>query len=255
MTLIYGSTAIKHWFPQFKKTPHDLDLICNTIEVDNLKNTKLTEYYWIEAFEYLLSHNIDKKYVDKDLLYTIKVSHAAWDVNWEKTIKDITFLKEQGCVLNKEFFELLYNEWIVIHGKKNVKMSVYNSDFFKSNIYRKHNHEQLHEYFKFYDKPLNEAIRKDLNSPLCSKELWDNLVYEDKIKCALEEIFVLASERYILVEKPLPIKFAIIKILKQMIISSTSGWFNLFLIEEFETLRLREIEHFQKKLNIINKLI
>ena len=246
MKLIYGSTALKHWFPNYDKVPHDLDIICNTIKEENIKNSRDTEYYWIEAFNYLVENNIDTKYVDKNLLYTIKVSHAAWDVNWEKTIKDITFLKEKGCILDITFFNLLYNEWVQLHGKKNVKMSVYNSDFFKANIYRKFNHEELHERFKFYSRPLNESIREDLDSPLCSKLLWDKLSYENKLKCALEEVFVLASERFILVEKPIPTKFARVKILKQMIISSTSGWFNLFLIENFETLRTMEEEYFKQ---------
>ena len=54
---------------------------------------------------------------------------------------------------------------------------------------------------------------------------------EDKIKCAFEELMVLTAERYIFVEgkDKLPIRFAKIKMLKNMITSTTSGWFNLFL--------------------------
>ena len=49
---------------------------------------------------------------------------------------------------------------------------------------------------------------------------------------------VLTAERYILVQKEdrLPVKFAKIKMLKQMITSTTSGWFNLYLKEQFKNI-------------------
>jgi len=80
----------------------------------------------------------------------------------------------------------------------------------------------LHKQFAFYDTPLNEFIRKDLSSPLCSKELFDNLSYYDQILLAVEELLVLTCERYIFIDKPLPFQIAKTKMLKQMITSSTS---------------------------------
>lgn len=242
MFLVYGSQAIKYWYPDYPREPADFDVITNQSIV---KSTREEQYYWNDAFEYL-TRNKDKNYVDPNFLYTIKVSHAAWDVNWTKTMKDIEFLKSKKCKLDSKFYTLLYKEWELLHGKKNVKMDVYNGDFFTDKITRKYNHEDLHEHFKFYDRPLNERIREDLSKPLCSESLWNKLSYNDKLKCALEEIFVLATERYIL--SGLPSKTARIKILKQMITSSTSGWFNLFLIENFDKLRTISQERFELKL-------
>jgi hypothetical protein len=245
--LIYGSRAMKHWFKDSRE-PQDLDYINS----DKLaKSTKDIEHHWTDAFQYLMK-NKDNKYVDPDFLYTIKVSHAAWDINWDKTMLDINYLQNKGCKLNKTFFNLLIHDWDKIHGTKKVKMNVRNQDFFKSNIKRRFNHEWLHEQFAFFDRPLNERIRKDLNSPLCSNDLWDELTDDEKFKCALEEIFVLTTERYIFIDRPLPIKTARLKTLKNMITSTTSGWFNLYLIENFESLRTAELDYLKQKIEEVN---
>lgn len=248
MKLIYGSQAIQHWFSDFERTPNGLDIITDRQDLTYSKGK--TEYYYIpEFFDNFKNKNSD--FLDKDYLYTFKVSHLAWNINWEKHMKDAQFLKSHYCKLDMDLYNILYKKQEGIHGKKKVKMGVHNSDFFKSNIYRKHNHEELHEHFMFFKRPLNEKIRCDLDSPLCSEKLWDKLDHPTKLRCALEEIFVLAAERYILVENPIPAKIARVKILKWMITSSTSGWFCLFLIEHFDSLRIYSQNYFEEKLKDI----
>lgn len=257
--LIYGSTAIKYFFPDYNKEPHDLDIITKednkfAIEIQDLKRI---EQYYLPEFEYIFENNRDDLYVDPNFLYTIKMSHLSWDINWDKHMKAAIYLQEQGCKLNKELYNSLMVAWSRVHGKKSVKMAVKNSDFFKENIYRKFNHEYLHEQFAFYDRPLNERIRKDLDSPLCSEELWNLLSFEDKIKCSLEEIYVLSTERYIFVrenERPWKLEHAVTKTLKNMITSTTTGWFNLFLKENFNLLRAYNPEHIIKKINYLKDL-
>lgn len=249
MKLIYWSTAIKFWFNDYKREPKDLDIISDEWDI----NTKWIEYYWIDEFEYLRYNNIHHKYLDKDLLYTIKLSHLSYDINWDKHMHDVIFLKSKWCKLDKVFYGMLIKARSKIHWTKHIKMWVDNSDFFKWNIKRKYNHDWLHEQFAFYNRPLNEKIREDLNSPLCSELLWDKLSYEDKLKCATEELYVLTCERYIFVNKPLPLKFAKTKMLKQMIVSTTSWWFNLFLKENFMELLKFTPEHIINKIYILKK--
>lgn len=251
--LIYGSQAIKWHFPDYDKEPHDIDII---IETDNkyhlnIETCKRIEQYYLPEFQYIFDNNADELYVDPDFLYTIKMSHLSWDINWDKHMKSVIFLQEQGCKLNAELYCSLMQAWSRIHGKKSVKMAVKNEDFFKPNIYRKYNHEFLHEQFAFYDRPLNEKIRKDLNSPLCSEELWNTLSFGDQIKCALEEIYVLTAERYIFVqdsEKSWKLEHAKTKTIKNMITSTTTGWFNLFLKQNFNLLRTTNPEHILEKI-------
>jgi len=246
MYLVYGSTAIKYWFDDFRE-PHDLDIITDEIQ----KNSKQIEYYWIPEFEYL-KNNINKKYVDPDFLYTIKVSHAAWDIRFDKTMKDIIFLKSKGCKLDKEFYSKLYSRWEILHKEKKVKFTGSNELFFKENITRKYNHDELHEVFKFYEEPMHKKIRKDKDSPVCSEELWNNLSHDDKIKTVLEEAYVLATERYIL--KKIPPKHSKIKALKLLVTSASTGWFNLFIIENFKEIIEFSNEYFFEKINNLNIL-
>lgn len=90
--LIYGSCALKYWYTE-SRIPSDVDIIS-------------PNHDWISAFEYVFDNNKHDQYVDPDFLYTIKVSHAAWDINWDKTLKDISFLKSKGCKLDETFYNL-----------------------------------------------------------------------------------------------------------------------------------------------------
>ncbi len=253
MKLIYWSTAIKYWFPDFNREPKDLDIITDEKQEHYLR---WIEYHRCNAFEYLVPKHTPQfypEYVSPDELYTIKLSHLSWDINWDKHMHDVIFLKSKWCKIDKIFYNELIKRWEIIHWKKKVKMWVDNKDFFKWNIERRYNHDWLHEQYAFYDRPLNEKIREDLNSPLCSKQLWDKLSYEDKLRCALEELYVLSSERYIFVSKPRSIRFAKSKTLKQMIVSTTSWWFNLFLKENFEELLDYQPKHIIDKINLLTK--
>ena len=248
--LIYWSTAIKHWYSDFKRTPNDLDIITEL-------PIKITwaETYCIPEFELLFKHNKDSKYVDPEFLYIIKLSHLAYNINWDKHMKDFIFLKSKKLNLatyHLEFYKEISKAWERIHWTKKVKLNISNEDFFKKNIIRKYDHDWLHKQFAFYDTPLNEFIRKDLSSPLCSKELFDNLSYYDQILLAVEELLVLTCERYIFIDKPLPFQIAKTKMLKQMITSSTSWWFNQFLILNF--LKIKDFKIPEDKLLLIKKL-
>ena len=232
--LIYGSEAIKHFFSDYPNDPKDLDIIVSEDLKIDIKTDKILEQYYLPEFQYIFNNNKDHRYVDPDFLYTIKMSHLSWDINWDKHMKGAIFLKENGAKLDKELYDSLMVAWSRVHGSKKVKMNVKNEDFFKANIKRRFDHEFLHEQFAFYERPLNERIRKDLDSPLCSEVLWNLLSEEDKFKCAFEELMVLTAERFIFVEDKVPVKYAKIKMLKNMITSTTSGWFNLYLKENFK---------------------
>lgn len=253
--LIYWSKAIKHWFPDFPRIPRDTDYIVK--DINNYKNNysnkeDIKEYYWTNAFEYLLKHNKDKKYVDPDLLYTIKLSHLSYNINWWKHLKDVLFLKQKWCKVVEEFYYLLMEDWKIIHWKKKVKLNVKNEDFFKWNIYRRFEHDFLHSQYALHWEPMNFKIREDLSSPKCSKELWNKLSHQEKIDCVVEELYVLTTERYLFTKKPSPyinkLDYAKKEMLFTMITSTTSGWFNLFIKDNIE-----EIIDYKPKL-ILDKI-
>jgi hypothetical protein len=224
---IYGSTALKHWYPDFNRIPSDLDIISK-------------EKDWIEAFNYLIENN-EEEYIKPDFLY---------DIKWEKTMWDIQFLKEKGCKLDKHFYDLLIKDWAIIHKQKRINLNVKNEEFFNSNIKRKYDHDYLHEVFAFYNKPLNYRIRKDLTKPLCNEELFNNLSYDDKLKLALEEIYVIATERFIL-NQGFSNRRSKLLAIKLIITSLSKGFFNLFIIENFLTLLKYEDTQWQQKLQLL----
>lgn len=231
MKLIYGSTAIKHWFPDFKREPSDLDYIQSKYQVCKDK----VEYYWTDAFSYL-DKNIDKKYVDPDYLYTIKLSHLSWDVNWDKHMWDLIFLKSKWCKNVPEFYDKLVSDWSCRYWSPKIYLKGKNEDFFKPIIWRKYDHDWLHWEYAIYWRPMHEKIRPDLSSPYCDVNLWESLSYQEKLDCAIEEIYVIATERWVFIDKPLPLWIAKAKSLKKMITSSSSWWFNLFVKENFKEL-------------------
>lgn len=241
--LIFGSRAAKHWYPDFREPKRDTDYISKLKE-----KTRFVEHHWIDSFQYVLERNSHPVFVDPDFLYTIKVSHAAWDIHWDKTMLDIKFFKSKGCKLDYVLLDMLYDEWCKIHGNKKVNLNKYNEEFFTDAVDRKYNHDQLHEHFKFYNEPLHTKIRQDLSKAFPSKKMFFSLKVEEQFKCALEEIYVVATERYIL-PKGMPLKHAKYKAMKQLITSMTKGWFNLFLIEQFDELYYNDLDkvHFEPK--------
>lgn len=247
--LIFGSTAMAYWFPGMIRKPRDLDIISTSRKGGFGKGI---EFYWVDGFRFILDCNTHDTYVNPDFLYTIKVSHAAWDIKWDKTMFDIILLKHLGCKLNEKLYQLLYQSWECRHGHKKIKVAGNAKDFFNSNVSRKIDHEQVHELVKFYERPMHERIREDLNDVKCSKELWTKLDDDDKIKTALEETYVFALERYGHTSPTV----AFNKALKHLITQSTKGWFNLFLIENFNIIIKHDkqifINHFQKYREITN---
>lgn len=250
--LIFGSTAIKYWYPDFPREPEDIDVLVdkpNNKEfyyheseiIDNI----LHEYYCSPSTDMIRIMNIDKQYVDPDILYTIKVSHSFWYINWDKTIFDIMFLKDKGCKLNLRLFRLLYKDWELIHGKKHVNMNKPCDEFFTERVTRKYDHDYLHEYFKFRKVPYHTRIRPNLDNAWCSEDLFNNLTHTEKIECALEEIYVIAVERYGL--NGIPPKTAKYKAIKAVVTHITKGWFPLFIIENLkEILEYDDAEYYKK---------
>lgn len=240
--LIFGSTALRYWFSDFSREPHDLDIICNqtspSIGVDVL---------WFDGIELLFEENKDLKYVDPDILFTIKLSHLSWDVNWDKHMHDFIFLKNKGCQINEKLYKLFYEHWNKHYSDKSrIKLKVKNEDFFTNRVKRKYEHDYLHEVFAFKDRPMNEKIRPDLSSPYCSFEMWESLTHEEKIKCCLEESYVIGFERFVLNGKH-PMSSKTLG-LKYLITSLSKGWFNRFLIMNFEELVKFDPTHYKEKL-------
>lgn len=248
-SLIIGSTAIKHWYHDFKREPKDLDLI--DIETD--ASTKEVERLWIPQFQELLDINIDDCYLDPNSLLTLKLSHLGWDILWEKHVGDAQFLFSKGCTPDRGLYERLVKGWTQKHGKKWASLKGKDSTtFFEDAVSRKYNHDSIHEAVAVYDKPLYESLLFEGVS--CSERGFETLSHEDKILLVKEEVWVTALERYIIPQDfKCSITAAYQNSLKKLATTMSSGWFKWFILSNIHTLRqCRDhsfIEKFKTALN------
>ena len=104
--MIIGSTAIKYWYPDFRREPKDLDII-KGMYADDLRTTGKME--WLE--NPILRNHFTKPilYITPNELYTLKMSHLFWNINWEKHMFDVQFLRDKGCKLDRELFYIVGN--------------------------------------------------------------------------------------------------------------------------------------------------
>lgn len=229
--LIVGSTAAYHWFPDFRK-PKDIDLLTPATIKTNDSTVCIIDTQWHEVGEEIIKLNKDPVFADPDILFTLKVSHAHWDVKWDKTMWDIEFLKRKDARLNYRLYHMLVAVWERVHGPKKVNMSKTMDVFFQDAVQREHDHEHLHELVAFYDRPLHERLRPDHGTAWCSQERFDDLSDDDQCKTALEEMMAVAIERSRLTEQSRKSEklSAMSKAHFKLCTSMTKGWFARFLI-------------------------
>lgn len=228
--LITGSHAIKHWFPELKRTPNDLDYIVN----DQIKQNSKVEYHWIPEFQYFLDNNKDETYLDPNFLYTLKLSHAGWDIHWGKTMSDILFLKSKGCEPISNLYKTLVKGWIKVHGRKWASLKNKDSEsFFIDSVNRKYVHDDIHDAIAVYDKPLYEKLIVEGVS--CSEDAFNLLSEDDKVLLAKEEIWVTALERYHIPSNfSCGHYFAYGQSLKKLATTMSSGYFKYFILTNFD---------------------
>ena len=114
--LIIGSTATYHWFPDARK-PSDIDLLSKAKISGNVSTECVVDSHWHDAAQLVIDKSKDKVFADPDLLFTLKVSHANWDIKWDKTMFDIHFLKQKGAKLDMEVWTALTKVWKTVHAK------------------------------------------------------------------------------------------------------------------------------------------
>jgi hypothetical protein len=261
VVIIIGSHSTKHWLPHWK-TPRDLDVLISEFESKESTLNYFKGKYPSETVEVHQSkiHDIlepistDKEFLDLDLLFTLKLSHAPWNIHWVKTMKDIHSLQ---CLTshNESIRKLLYSNWSEVHGKKKVKLDVKIQDFFKGDILREYDHDFLHEVYSrliYSDAPVYSKISKGDGTVNLCKSKFNGLTSESKLRLAEEEICVFMIERSSLTSESSIIEYrlAFHNACRTLITSSTSGWFNLFLILNHKSL-LDSIQRIMSNVKIV----
>ena len=239
--ILIGSEAIKHWFPDFPRNPKDKDYIVkeipnwtpSTVKVEYLKNPIFDDY----SYNIMLPND----------LYTLLISHMFWDINWEKHMFSIQFLRGKGCKLDKDLFYKLYNYWNIYHKKNkrsNLKMSA--EDFFDNNVKCEYSHDYIHTLLK--NPPTYTKILKG-EVEVC-EEKFNLLSKVNKLSLVVEECCCMAFERF----QNLDYRHAYSKMLKKFIINHAPLWEAIFIIENYIELHKINFNYFKQINNGLQKI-
>lgn len=238
--IIIGSTATRHYFPDFPREPKDIDyavkerITGSTREIEYLVNPVLFNY-------------TDAEYLPPDMLYTLKVSHIFWDIFWEKNMWDIQWLLEKGCKLNKQLFDDLYEYWNGYHGKNHrSKLDMSADEFFDNAITCPVPHDDLHEMLK--EVPTYTKVLKDGAEVDVSEDKFNALSFDEKRDLVMEEVMVMSFER----KFHSNYKISYGRMLRKFIRNHAPMWEALWIIENFKKLYKPDFDYFTFLNNKIN---
>lgn len=258
--LIYGSYAIQHWFNDYYKDPTDIDIaiydkkLYNQNLIDELKKTSLpieitdsSEAYFFKDLENM----IDNYYLNPTGLLTVKMSHAMYNYNLDKTINDIIFLQKKGVTYDLEILNMLRTHWKIRYKDFREKMDfdLTPKEFFNSSVSRYVEHDELHDILKLDNIPAYKKILDNDITVKVSKEKFNKLSLDEQIATFIEEISVLACERYFYLTDA---KEAFIRAAQDFLTRMTSGWYNIFLLNNIESVfNFDNIKHLNKMKQIM----
>lgn len=239
-TLI-GSKAMLHWFPDLGREPSDTDY---AVSEEVIIKTIGVEYLYNPIFK-----QFNNPIATPEQLLALKVSHLFWDTNWDKHMFDVQFLLDKGIKLDLGLygqFRAFFEGYL-----PKVKRSALNQskeEFFTNAVNEDvDEHDRLHHILA--EVPAYTKILKDGCEVEVDFDKFENLSFEEKLDVVIEEICVMAYERY---SGKLPWYKAYHIQLKQNIMKHYPEPIALFAIHNYkQLLNLRElkIEEKFKKLN------
>ena len=205
-----------------------------------------------EVMDALLPHTCDG-YASADAIYTIKCSHLAWDILWEKTKADVLWLKAMCCVLLPELYEVLKRHWIVEHGDKDfLSLKKGKGDFFNDHVMYKYDHDYLHDLVAHPNRPVYEECLAEGEDVLIDQGKFTELPLSQQVRMFREEVAVIAIERWLVHDNDIswPVSWGLS--LKKVITSLTKGWATDFIVENLELFTIPEYSYFKHTLETLN---
>lgn len=200
--LIIGSTVLKHYFPDFKREPKDLDIVVRDAEDKKLWEDYKKESYLLRGLKVELLENPviykfqDEGYLSPDLLLTLKMSHMFWDTNWVKHLHDIQFLLKKGVKYDLKILNELREYWEEVLPKiRRSKLEQSKEDFFTNAVNEDvDQHDILHTFIN--PIPMFTLLLKDGSEVELDENKWNEMSFENKLEVVREETYVMAWERY-----------------------------------------------------------
>lgn len=232
--VIIGSTAIKHWYPDFTRSPKDLDI---AVDIKDVKRKGSTEY----LYNPILFKWVDDRqvYLTPKQLLTLKMSHITWNINFKKHMYDIQFLLDKGIKYDKDMYEELYQFWVEYKGRSRRSDLTMSSEEFFNNALKEFDHDYLHTLLK--EVPSYTKILKDGAEVEPSEEKFNALTYEEKISVIEEEVMVMSYERF----RDKQYKVGYNMMLQKFIIGHAPLWQIFFIVENFYKLIHPSFNHYK----------
>lgn len=249
MAIFIGSKAIKYWLPEFRE-PKDIDVVA----------TELCYLTWdtiVLPQEIINLIPCVNHHATLDAVYTIKMSHLAWDIKWNKHKQDCLYLKSKGCELIQPLYEMLIEYWPKVHGNKPY-LSLYQKkdDFFNDHVPYVYEHDYLHELVAHPNQPIYNMCLKDGESVAIDKEKFFNMAKEQQLRMFKEEVVVIAAERW-LINPKVSGKYTWMEAynlaLHKTITQLTKGWASCFMIENLEYYVVPEWKYFEHLLSTVRE--
>jgi hypothetical protein len=182
--ILFGSTIIKKNFDDFR-SPNDRDWYTTDPDEVLPSNNTSDEYYFMGC--------MPNREPTMDEMLTLKMSHAIYDIKWQKTMSDVRFLQIKGMKVVPSLLKELRLFWEGVHGKqRRTDFEVEPGKFFEDRVRRKTEHDELHRLINptpTYTKMITNGVTPD-------EELYQSLPENDRVELLFEEAFVIAIERF-----------------------------------------------------------
>ena len=252
--IIIGSTA---WnFHDNKIQAKDLDLLLSkNSATPTFKHDPIIVTDKILSLVPFIIHD-NKKYATLDALYTIKCSHLGFNFHcWQKHKNHILQLKKSGCKIIENLYEELVKFWKNNSKIKTVSLNKSKENFFNDAVDYIYDHDYLHELVAFPNNPVYTKCLKEGNEVLIDWKKFKLLSFHEQIKMFMEEITVIACERWLLNPKSVctSILQAHSQSLQKTILTLTKGKATDFLIRNLEHFILPKYEMYKHILEVLGK--
>lgn len=249
--MISGSTALHYYGINLGKI-NDLDVI--VYKESQVKNYVNPDYILVPKEIYDILYNTSG-YIYPEMILTIKMSHLAWDIKWEKTLRHINSLVNMGYNYNPNLYKLLKAHWGTVHGNKDfLSLSKNKDDFFNDHVTYVYDHDYLHELVAYPNKPVYTKCLKENEDVLIDKTKFFNMEFSEQVRMFREEITVIAIERW-LVNPYNKGKVSWFKSwnlsLKKTITSLTKNWAADFIIHNIKEFRVPDYNYFKHAMKIL----
>lgn len=160
-----------------------------------------TDNFWDDRLYEWLGRGSEIRYATLDELYTIKHSHAYWELpngSWSKHMSDMLRLEDAGAKLDLELHDLLYSIWVDKHGPKRVDLDMDKQSFFDDGVRRKYDHDSVHYSVAYGDHPLYEDFLKAPPSVMIDMSKVWSADHDTIVQLFREEVLATALERIVI---------------------------------------------------------